>query len=64
MTALEMTLNVSKGCKTLIQPTNQQNVFEHKIEVIMSSQICIEVLVPVWIPGVDITQDCLPQNKF
>ena len=29
-------------------PTNQ-NVFEHKIEVIMPWQICIEVLVPVWI---------------
>ena len=36
------------------QLTNQ-NVFEHKIEVIMSWQICIEVLMPVWIPGVDIT---------
>ena len=57
-------LNVSKVRKSIMQPTNQQNVFEHKIEVIMSWQICVDVLVPVWIPGVDITQDCLPENKF
>ena len=24
----------------------------------------VKVLVPVWIPGVNITQDCLPENKF
>ena len=30
----------------------------------MSWQICVKVLVPVWISGVDITQDCLPENKF
>ena len=50
--------------KVVNQPTNQQNAFEHKIEVIMSWQICVEVLVPVWIPGVDITQDYLLENMF
>ena len=42
------------------------NVFEHKIEVIMSWQIKRKVLVPVYIPGIDITVsdfDCLPEKK-
>ena len=50
-------------CFEYNQLTNQ-DVFEHKIEVIISWHICIEVLVPMWIPGVDITEDYLPENKF
>ena len=56
-----------RAVKQLYNQLTNQNVFEHvedKIEVIMSWQIRVEVLVPVWIPGVDITQDCLPENKF
>ena len=49
-----------KAVKQCYNQLTNQNVFEHKIEVIMSWQICIEALVPVWIPGVDITHAGLP----
>ena len=49
-----------KAVKQCYNQLTNQNVFERKIEVIMSWQICIEALVPVWIPGVDITHAVLP----
>ena len=53
-----------RAVKQKYNQLTKQKVFEHKIEVIMSWQIGIEILMPVWIPGVDITRNAFLRTSF